>query len=95
MADFDFDHPKMRVDEKGDLWLNFGEYGQEIEVASFSKDGSRLLTVEEVDVAKIWDTTTKEQVGEIRPTSPLSGKVESPLPVLPTQDFKVFIESAA
>lgn len=95
MADFDFNHPKMRVDEKGDLWLNFGEYGQEIEVASFSKDGSRLLTVEEVGVAKIWDTTTKEQVGEIRPTSPLSGKVESPLPVLPTQDFKVFIESAA
>lgn len=87
----DFDHPKMRVDEKGDLWLNFGEYGQEIEVAGFSKDGSRLLTVHEVGVAKIWDTTTKEQVGEISPTSSLTGSKEAPT----TQDFKVFIESAA
>ncbi|MEZ4487813.1 MAG: WD40 repeat domain-containing protein [Cyanobacteriota/Melainabacteria group bacterium] len=91
----DFDRPKMRVDEKGELWLTFGEYWQEIDVASFSKDGSRLLTVEDEGVAKIWDTTTKEQIGEIRPTSPLSGKIESPLPVLPTEDFKVFIESAA
>lgn len=21
------DHPKIKIDENGDLWLNFGEYG--------------------------------------------------------------------
>ncbi|MBI1272398.1 hypothetical protein GC174_18385 [bacterium] len=93
MADFDL--PRIKVNEKGELCFPLGEFRQEIAVASFSKDGSRLLTVEEVDVAKIWDTTTREQIGEIRPTSPLSGKIESPLPVLPTEYFKVFIESAA
>ena len=39
------DHPKIRTDETGDLSLNFGEYGREVEVACFSGDGRRLLAV--------------------------------------------------
>jgi hypothetical protein len=26
----DHQHPKMKVDEAGNLWLNFGQYGQEL-----------------------------------------------------------------
>lgn len=53
-------HPMMKVDDSGNLWLNFGEYGQEVELACFSKDGSRLLTVQEVGVAKVFDTKTSD-----------------------------------
>jgi hypothetical protein len=39
------DHPKIQVDDAGSLMLNFGQYGGEIELACFSGDGRRLLTV--------------------------------------------------
>lgn len=84
-------HPMMKVDESGNLWLNFGEYGQEVELACFSKDGSRLLTVEKVGVAKIFDTETSELVGEIRPVSDLAGSDKSPT----TKEFEVYIEAVA
>jgi hypothetical protein len=35
------DHPKIRADAQGSLYLNFGDYGQEVEVACFSADGTR------------------------------------------------------
>lgn len=84
-------HPMMKVDESGNLWLNFGEYGQEVELACFSKDGSRLLTVEKVGVAKVFDTETSELVGEIRPVSDLAGSDKSPT----TKAFEVYIEAVA
>ncbi|MBP9090670.1 hypothetical protein KBI23_06535 [bacterium] len=87
----DHQHPKMKVDEAGNLWLNFGQYGQEVELACFSKDGSRLLTVEEVGVAKIFDTQSSELIGEIRPVSKLTGNAKSPT----TSEFEVYIEAAA
>ncbi|MBP6747937.1 hypothetical protein KA344_22100, partial [bacterium] len=87
----DHQHPKMKVDEAGNLWLNFGQYGQEVELACFSKDGSRLLTVEEVGVAKIFDTESSELISEIRPTSALTGNAKSPT----TSEFEVYIEAAA
>lgn len=87
----DHQHPKMKVDEAGNLWLNFGQYGQEVELACFSKDGSRLLTVEEVGVAKIFDTESSELIGEIRPVSELTGSDKSPT----TREFEVYIEAAA
>ncbi len=87
----DHQHPKMKVDEAGNLWLNFGQYGQEVELACFSKDGSRLLTVEEVGVAKIFDTESSELIGEIRPTSALTGSDKAPT----TSEFEVYIEAAA
>lgn len=87
----DHQHPKMKVDEAGNLWLNFGQYGQEVELACFSKDGSRLLTVEEVGVAKIFDTESSKLIGEIRPTSALTGSDKAPT----TSEFEVYIEAAA
>ena len=87
----DHQHPKMKVDEAGNLWLNFGQYGQEVELACFSKDGSRLLTVEEVGVAKIFDTESSKLIGEIRPLSKLTGSAESPT----TSEFEVYIEAVA
>ena len=36
-------HPKIQHDDQGNLWLNVGEYGQQIEVACFSSGGTRLL----------------------------------------------------
>lgn len=45
-------HPMMNVDESGNLWLNFGEYGQEVELACFSKDGSRLER--QADCEEVW-----------------------------------------
>ncbi len=87
----DHQHPKMKVDEAGNLWLNFGEYGQEIELACFSKDGSRLLTVKEVGVARIFDTVSSELVGEISPICALTGSDKTPT----TGKFEVYIEAAA
>jgi len=85
-------HPKIKFDEAGTLCLNFGEYGGEIELACFSPCGTRLLTVKEVGVARIWDVESGKQVGGISPQSPLSGR----LGVGPTsRPFEVFIESAA
>ncbi len=85
------DHPKIQHDEQGNLLLNFGDYGKSIEVASFSGDGSKLLTVQEVRVAKIWDLASGNQVGEITPTSPLEGSKSGPT----ASPFIVFIESSA
>lgn len=85
-------HPKIHQNQAGDLYLNFGEYGQEIELACFSADGTKLLTVQEVGIAKIWDVRSKSLVTQIKPTSPLAGRHDK-APVL--GGFKVFIESAA
>jgi WD40 repeat protein len=85
-------HPKFNLDGSGDVWLNFGEYGGEVELACFSPCGTRLLTVKEVEVARIWDVGSGKHVGEIKPHSPLEGQRG----VGPTASpFKVFIESAA
>lgn len=86
------DHPKIRTDRAGDLLLNFDDYGEEVDVACFSADGRRVLTVQEVGVARVWDVDTGRPVGEIRPTSPLAGRREA----APTGGpFEVFIEAAA
>jgi WD40 repeat protein len=85
-------HPKIRTDDRGDLYLNFGEYGCEVEVAAFSGDGRRLLAVQEVGVARVWDVDSGQRVGEIRPDSLLAGKKG----VGPASGpFLVFIEAAA
>ena len=85
-------HPKMFSDNIGNLFLNFGEYGHEVELACFSADGTRLLTVKEVGIASIWDVASQTQVGEIHPTSPLVGR-EGASDF--GSNFKVFIESVA
>ena len=85
------DHPKFRTDEDGNLLLHFGEYGQEVEVACFSGDGRRLLAVQEVGVARVWDVDSPKLLAEIRPTSPLTGSNAGPT----TYPFEVFIEAAA
>jgi WD40 repeat protein len=86
------DHPKFRQSEDGTLRLNFGEYGQEVEVASVSGDGRRVLTVREVGTAEVWDVQSGTRVGILQPTSPLQGSKEA----APGADaFEVFIESAA
>lgn len=84
-------HPKIQRDDQGNLWLNFGEYGQQIEVACFSSDGTRLLTVRDVGVAQLWDTISGQRIGEIRPDSPLAGSSHGPT----TRPFEVFIEAAS
>lgn len=86
------DHPKFRKDEKGNLLLNFGSYGMEVEVAAISGDGGRVLTVCEVGVAQVREVSGGTLVGELRPTSPLAG-VRGASPV--AEPFHVFIESAA
>src|SRR5437588_7770131 len=68
------DHPRFRAGRGRDLYLNFGAYGGEVEVACFSADGSRALTVQEVGGARVWEVASGRQVGEIRPTSPLEGR---------------------
>jgi WD40 repeat protein len=84
-------HPKFQV--VGDtVCMNFGSYGSSVEVAAFSGDAERLLTVHEVGVAKIWDTVSGAEVAQISPSSPLTGK-EGLTPF--TGGFRVFIESAA
>ena len=84
-------HPKIRRGPGGNLLLNFGDYGQEVEVACFSGDGTRALTVREVGVARVWEVASGDLIGEIRPTSPLEGRKVGPT----TDDFRVFIEAAA
>jgi len=84
-------HPKIQRDDQGNLWLNFGEYGQQIEVACFSSDGTRLLTVRDVGVAQVWDTISGQRIGEICPDSPLAGSNRGPT----TRPFEVFIEAAS
>lgn len=85
------DHPKFQTTAFGELLLNFGEYGREIEVAAFSGDGRRLLTVHDVGTAHVWDTESRELLQEIRPKSPLDGTDVGPT----TSPFQTFIESAA
>jgi WD40 repeat protein len=85
-------HPKMFKEDKGTLFLNFGKEEKEIDLACFSTDGSTLLTVREVGVASIWDTTSCAQIGEIRPTSPLTG---TEMGGAGGARFKVYIESVA
>ncbi len=87
-----YHHPKMFNDGKGNLFLNFGGHGKEVELACFSADGTTLLTVKEVGIASIWDTASCTQVGEIRPTSPLVG---ADIASSYGASFKVFIESVA
>jgi len=77
------------VDEAGNLLLNFGQYGGDVEVACFSRDGSRLLTVREVGIARIWHTETRQQIAEICPSSALTGTKFGGV------DFELFIEGAA
>jgi WD40 repeat protein len=84
-------HPKFRKTASGELLLNFGRYGEDIEVAAFSGDGSRLLTVQEVGTARIWDTESRQLLQPIRPSSPLEGTDAGPT----TNPFQTFIESAA
>lgn len=86
-------HPKIYYDsEDRTLYLNFGEYGREIELACFSGDGTRLLTVKDVGVASIWDVASRTLLQEIRPTSSLAGREEaSPF----GSKFVVFIEAVA
>ena len=86
------DHPKIRTNAKGELLLNFGNYGEEVEVAAVSRDGSRILTVREVDVAHIWNVETGDLLTEIRVVSPLSGTKDT-API--GDEFRTFIESAA
>jgi WD40 repeat protein len=88
----EWQHPKMFSDGQGNLFLNFGQYGQEIELACFSADGTTLLTVKEVGVASIWDIASHSPIGEIHPTSPLVGNADA---TSFGSDFKVFIESVA
>lgn len=85
-------HPKFKIDAEGNLWCGFGAYGEEVEVAALSRDARRLLLVRDVDLATIWDTSTGEQIGELKPISPLEGqKARAPS----SQAFRTFIESAA
>jgi hypothetical protein len=86
------DHPKICRDSQGNLLLNFGDYGQEVEVAAIAGNGRRILTVREVGIAQVWDVESGERLAEIRAESPLSGtKGTAP----GAGDFQVFIESAA
>ena len=85
-------HPKVRTASDGALLLNFGQYGEEVEVAAISGDGRRVLTVHAVGIADVWDTRSGEKVGEVRPESPLQGS-QGTAPV--QGEFQVFIESAA
>src|SRR4051794_16178537 len=84
-------HPKIQTNDRGDMFLNFGEYGREVEVACFSGNGRRLLAVQEVGVARLWDVDTGQSLGEIRPDSPLAGK-EGIGPA--SGRFLVFVEAA-
>src|SRR4051794_2286547 len=84
-------HPKVRQGNGGELWLGFGEYGREVEVAGFSGDGQRVLTVHEVGVPRVWEVASGELAGEIRPESPLAGSRAAPV----AAEFKVFVEAAA
>jgi WD40 repeat protein len=86
------DHPKFRKDDKGNLLLNFGSYGEEVEVAAISGDGRRVLTVRDVGVAQVWDVEGGTLVAEIKPESPLSGSVGT---APGTGPFVVFVEAAA
>lgn len=85
-------HPKMFGDDEGNLFLNFGEYGQQIELACFSADGTTLLVVKEVGVATVWDVASRVQVGAIHPTSPLVGRTDASSF---GAQFRVYIESVA
>jgi len=84
-------HPKIQQNDVGDLFLNFGEYGQEIELACFSSDGTKLLTVKDVGLAEIWDLSSNALLRRIKPTSPLEDSDKAPT----SRPFKVFIESVA
>lgn len=85
-------HPKFQAAGDGTLLLNFGRYGEEVEVAAISGDGRRVLTVHAVGIAEVWDTTSGEKLGELRPESPLQG-TKGTAPV--GEEFEVFIEAAA
>lgn len=86
------DHPKFQKDDEGNVFLNFGSYGKEVEVAAISGDGRRVLTVRDVGVARVWEVESGEAVAEIRPESPLSGsRYAAPV----AGPFRVFIEAAA
>jgi WD40 repeat protein len=84
--------PKIRRDDNGDLWLNFGGHGERVSVAAISGDGRRVLFVREVGTAQIWDLDTGTCVAKLSPDSPLAGK-KGVAPMV--GKFMVFIESAA
>ena len=83
-------HPKISQDESGTLRLGFGEYGNEIEVAAFSGDASRVLLVQEVGIARVYDVQSEKLLAQIEPTSPLAGSEAGPT----SSPFEVYIESA-
>lgn len=85
------DHPKVQQNDGANLRLNFGSYGEEIEVAAVSGDGARVVTVREVGVARVWDVESGRVLAEIFPESPLTGSKC----LSPGGEFQVFIESAA
>lgn len=66
------DHPKIQHDDQGNLFLNFGEYGESVEVAASSGDGKRMLTVREVGIARVWDIDAGTLIAELVPDSPLT-----------------------
>lgn len=83
------EHPKIQRTPDGALLLNFGRYGDEVEVAAISGDGRRVLTVHDVGTAEIWDASSGEKIGEIRPDSPLRGTRKT---APTTAELEVFIE---
>lgn len=86
------DHPKIQHDDQGNLFLNFGEYGESVEVAAFSGNGKRMLTVREVGIARVWDIDSGTLIAELVPDSPLAGNTDA---APHASEFKVFIESAS
>lgn len=72
--------------------IRMPSYDSQINLACFSGDGQRVLTVKEVGTAKIWEIDTRILVGEITPTSPMTGMTG----VLGAGcQFELFIEAVA
>lgn len=82
-------HPRFRTNPSGEVYLECSW----IDVAAFSGDGRRLLTVDDVGTAHIWDVECRDLIQEICPKSPLEGTDAAPAPN--AGPFRMFIESAA
>ncbi|MEO1529483.1 MAG: WD40 repeat domain-containing protein [Planctomycetota bacterium] len=81
-------HPKIAF-QGGVLRLNFGEYGQSVEVAAIDAGGRFAALVRDVGVVEVWDVASSKQIQTIRPNSPLEGTDHGPR----SGPFCVFIES--